>query len=50
MTCNVLADNHKPNIVFLLTDDQGWNALSIPADPNIPGQEALFIKHHTPVV
>lgn len=32
----VAADTPTPNIVFILADDQGWNALSIPMDPDEP--------------
>jgi hypothetical protein len=28
MACH--AENQKPNFVIILTDDQGWNALSVP--------------------
>lgn len=33
-----------PNIVFILTDDMGWNALSIPADPGIPGSGSSYYQ------
>ena len=36
----------KPNIIFLLTDDQGWADTSRPADPNIPDSCRSFF--HTP--
>lgn len=34
----------RPNIVFILTDDQGWNSLSIQADPEIPGSGSTYFK------
>ncbi len=42
------ADAKKPNIILLLTDDMGWNALSIPADPAIPDSGSkYFLTPHT---
>ncbi|VGO19312.1 sulfatase-like hydrolase/transferase [Pontiella sulfatireligans] len=35
-----------PNIVLILADDQGWNALSVPADPDIPDSGSRYF--HTP--
>lgn len=34
----------KPNIVFILTDDQGWNALSTRAHPDIPGSGSTYFR------
>ncbi|MEM7316439.1 MAG: sulfatase-like hydrolase/transferase, partial [Planctomycetota bacterium] len=34
----------KPNIVFILVDDTGWNALDIPADPEIPGSGSSYYQ------
>lgn len=34
----------SPNIVFILVDDTGWNALDIPADPNIPGSGSTYYQ------
>lgn len=31
-----------PNFVFILADDQGWNALSVPMDPNEPGSGSVY--------
>ncbi len=31
-----------PNFVFILADDQGWNALSTPMDPNEPGSGSAY--------
>ena len=39
-----LAAQEKPNIIFILTDDQGWNSLSIPADPAIPDSGSKYFK------
>ncbi|MFI4910829.1 MAG: sulfatase [Sedimentisphaeraceae bacterium JB056] len=38
--------NKKPNIIFILTDDQGWADLSIPFDPQFP--EACCKAFKTP--
>ncbi len=34
----------KPNIILILTDDMGWNALSIPADPAIPESGSTYYQ------
>jgi len=34
----------RPNIVFILVDDTGWNALDIPADPEIPGSGSSYYQ------
>lgn len=34
----------KPNIILILTDDTGWNGLSIPADPEIPESGSRFYQ------
>ena len=34
----------KPNIILILADDQGWNALSIRADPDKPASGSLYFK------
>ena len=36
----------RPNIVFMLSDDQGWNGLSIPMHPDISGSKGDIF--HTP--
>jgi len=33
-----------PNIVFILVDDTGWNALDVPADPDIPGSGSTYYQ------
>jgi arylsulfatase A-like enzyme len=36
----------RPNIIFMLADDQGWNGLSVPMHPEVPeSRGAIF---HTP--
>jgi arylsulfatase A-like enzyme len=37
-------NNSKPNFVLILTDDQGWNALSIRMDPAIPGSGSTYYQ------
>ncbi len=44
LLCSSLLASDKPNIIFLLTDDQGWNSLSIPADPAIPGSGSTYFQ------
>ncbi len=34
----------RPNIIFILTDDTGWNGLSIQADPEIPGSGSVYYQ------
>ena len=29
----------KPNIIFMLSDDQGWNGLSVPMHPDVPASK-----------
>lgn len=38
------SEARKPNIVFILADDQGWNGLSIPMDPNVPGSGSAYFQ------
>lgn len=38
------AEEPPPNIVFILVDDTGWNALDIPADPEIPGSGSTYYQ------
>ncbi len=33
-----------PNVVFILADDQGWNALSTPMDPDEPGSGSTYYQ------
>ncbi|MEM9646731.1 MAG: sulfatase-like hydrolase/transferase, partial [Planctomycetota bacterium] len=33
-----------PNIVLILTDDQGWNSTSLPYDPEIPESGSDFYE------
>lgn len=36
----------RPNIVFMLSDDQGWNGLSVAMHPSVPGSKGDI--YHTP--
>ncbi len=36
----------KPNFVFILTDDQGWNGLSVRMNPSVPGSGSSY--YNTP--
>lgn len=42
----VAADAARPNIVFMLSDDQGWDGLSVAMHPDVPGSRGEFM--HTP--
>lgn len=39
-----LAAASAPNFVFILADDQGWNALSTRMDPNEPGSGSAYYQ------
>ncbi len=41
-----LASVERPNVVLILADDQGWNALSAPMDPEVAGSKSDY--HKTP--
>ncbi|MEM9280588.1 MAG: sulfatase-like hydrolase/transferase [Verrucomicrobiota bacterium] len=34
----------KPNIILILADDQGWNGLSVPMDPDVTGSKSDFYE------
>ena len=34
----------KPNVILILADDQGWNALSVRADPENPASASPYFK------
>jgi arylsulfatase A-like enzyme len=36
----------KPNIIFMLSDDQGWSGLSVAMHPDVPGSKGDIF--HTP--
>lgn len=38
------ATSAKPNIIFILTDDQNWGGLSVPMDPEIPASGSSVIE------
>ncbi|MCP5535512.1 MAG: sulfatase-like hydrolase/transferase [Akkermansiaceae bacterium] len=42
--CVLQANPAPPNIVLILTDDMGWNALSIKADPEIPESGSSYYQ------
>lgn len=42
--CHFAAGKPKPNFVFILADDQGWNSLSIRAHPDIPGSGSQYYR------
>lgn len=46
LTAAAVSASEQPNIVFILADDQGWNALSVKMDPNEPGSGSTY--YHTP--
>jgi arylsulfatase A-like enzyme len=35
---------NRPNIVFMMSDDQAWNGLSVPMHPDIPWSRSSFIE------
>lgn len=35
---------NRPNIVFMMSDDQAWNGLSVPMHPEIPWSRSSFIE------
>jgi len=42
---SVAADRDpRPNIVFMLADDQGWNGLSVPMAPDVPGSRSELFQ------
>lgn len=34
----------RSNIIFMLADDQGWNGLSVPMHPDVPGSKSAIIQ------
>lgn len=34
----------RPNFIVILADDQGWNALSTPMDPDLPGSGSTYYR------
>ncbi len=41
---NNRAHGQTPNIVVILTDDQGWSNTSVQMDPNVPGSKSDFYQ------
>ena len=39
----------QPNIILLLSDDQGWNGLSVPMDPGDPDSREAAIVQNTSI-
>ncbi|MEM9281654.1 MAG: sulfatase [Verrucomicrobiota bacterium] len=44
MLSAVCSATDKPNIILILADDQGWNGLSVPMDPEVPGSKSDFYE------
>ena len=44
LLCHFVYGAPKPNFVFILADDQGWNSLSIRAHPDIPGSGSQYYR------
>ncbi len=44
LAATVSGEQTKPNFVFILADDQGWNSLSIRAHPDIPGSGSQYYR------
>ena len=34
----------RPNIIFLMVDDQGWNGLSVPMHPDVSGSRSAIVQ------
>lgn len=41
---SVKGQDKSPNIIFILTDDQGWTSTSLMADPNIPESKSDYYE------
>lgn len=41
---NIERKTNKPNIILILADDQGWNALSALSDPAISGSGSTYFQ------
>ena len=35
---------NPPNIIFILTDDQGWTSVSYRSEPNLPGSKSDYVE------
>lgn len=46
LATNVSQAGDKPNIIFMLSDDQGWNGLSVAMHPEVAGSKGEIF--HTP--
>lgn len=43
-TSGVCRSADKPNIIFMLSDDQGWNGLSVPMHPDVAGSKGEIFQ------
>lgn len=37
-------DERRPNIIFMLSDDQAWNGLSVAMHPDVPGSKSELVQ------
>lgn len=44
LPCATAASSSKPNIIFVLTDDQGWTSSSVQMDPAIPNSKSDYYE------
>ena len=44
LVSSVARADQRPNIVFMMSDDQAWNGLSVPMHPNIPWSKSSVIE------
>ena len=44
LSLGLSAKSVQPNIVLILADDQGWNALTTQMDPDIPGSGSIYYQ------
>ena len=42
-----LGGGSSPNIILIMTDDQGWNGTSVAMDPNVPGSSSDYYQTPT---
>ena len=45
---NSVASAAKPNIVFMLSDDQSWNGLSVAMHPEFAGSKSSVVRTPPP--
>jgi len=39
-----IASSKQPNFIFMLSDDQNWNGLSVQMDPNVPDSKSRYVQ------